>query len=614
MHSVYIDVDNLKPNKLIYSKIACTHGTLTAVVEGTCQMEQNLILSDTTEKTIEKNKLYYSLICNCNDGLILAERTTKKILLMNNKARILLDMDGRKKPKKVDEIFDNEDVERLMNGDATETEVNGTPVKIHTHISKEHIWFFVEDFTEMLRIENISQKTQELNHELIRVFNEYGDETLMVTDGKGIIEFAGDKVSRTCGVSSNDLVGRNIYDVEREGIFKPSVSVRVLETKQPQVVIQKTKIGEELVSVSAPIFDVGGHIEKVISITRDYSTQLKISKMIAELGESAAIADSGYEKEADKIVTCNDNMFEIKTLIKMVAPTKATILINGETGTGKEVLAKYVYSLSDRKNKPFIKVNCGTISHSIVESELFGYEEGSFTGASKGGKIGLIEAANGGTLFLDEVSELPIEQQVKLLHVLQEKMLIRVGGTKSIDLDVRIIAATNKDLEEQVALGNFREDLYYRLNVIPIVIPPLRERKEDIPLLAKHFFKRFCTMYNKEMQISNGAVSALENYSWPGNIRQLENTIERLVLTTPKFAITVADLPELFQKEGAEDKVKVNRVMRLDKAIEELEKQLISMALDEYGSTVKVAEALGINQSTVSRKMAYYGIRKKKLD
>ena len=575
-------------------------------------MGQNLILSDPTEKIIEKNKLYYSLICNCNEGLVLADKTTGKILLINENAKKLLDVERHKKIKTLNEIIEEDNIEKLLDGCEIETEAGGTPVRIRTYASEKYVWFFVEDFTEMIRIENLFQKTRELNHELIRVFNEYGDETLMVTDGKGIIEFAGDKVSRTCGVSSEDLVGRSIYDVEKEGIFKPSVSVKVLETRQPQVVIQKTKIGEELVSVSAPIVDANGNIEKVISVTRDYSTQIKISKMIAELGESAAFADIRYEKETDQIVTCNDTMFEIKTLIKMVAPTKATILINGETGTGKEVLAKYVCSLSDRKNKPFIKVNCGTISHSIVESELFGYEEGSFTGASKGGKIGLIEAANGGTLFLDEVSELPIEQQVKLLHVLQEKMLIRVGGTKSIDLDVRIIAATNKDLEEQVALGNFREDLYYRLNVIPIMIPPLRERKEDIPLLAKYFFKRFCTMYNKEMQISNGAVSALESYSWPGNIRQLENTIERLVLTTPKFAITVADIPESFRTENLEEYVKVNKITRLESAVEQLEKQLISMALDEYGSTVKVAEALGINQSTVSRKMTFYGISKKK--
>ena len=577
-------------------------------------MEKDLTLKSVTERIIIENRLYDALICDYSEGLILAETETGKILLINDKAMTLLSLEKNSDYKILEDILDKKDIDVLMGTQTLETEIGGITVKIRTSSVGRYTWFFIVDFTEVVEIESISKKTLELNKELIGAFNEYGDDSLMVTNGSGIIEFAGEKVSSTCGVSPEYLVGKNVYDIEKEGIFSPSVSVKVLETNQPQVVIQKTKIGEELVSVSAPVLNKDGKIEKVISVTRDYSTQMKISKMIAELGESVNFEDFRQEEETDRIVTCNDTMFEIKTLIKMVAPTKATVLINGETGTGKELIAKYICSLSDRKNQPFIKVNCGTISHSIVESELFGYEEGSFTGASKGGKKGLIEAANGGTLFLDEVSELPIEQQVKLLHVLQEKMLIRVGGTEAINLDVRIIAASNRDLEEQVALGNFREDLYYRLNVIPIVIPPLRDRKEDIPLLSKHFFKRFCSIYNKQMHISNEAISALEKYTWPGNIRQLENTMERLVLTTPKHIITVDDLPVMFRKETETAAVKVSKIIHLDTAIKELEKELITMALDEYGTTVKAAEVLGINQSTVSRKMAYYGIQKKKTE
>lgn len=571
-------------------------------------MEKKFELKSSAEKTIVEKRLYMGLICGCSDGLILCEKKNFKILMLNNNAKTLLDLDPAEKVERVTSILKSEELGRLMAGELLNTEINGMPVKIHCTVEDAYIWFFIVDFTDVIRVENLSQKTLELNRELINVFNEYGDDTLMVTDGEGNIEFAGEKISKTCGVSSGYFVGKNVYDVEREGIFVPSVSVKVLETKQSQAVIQRTRIGEELVSVSAPVLNKAGDIEKVVSVTRDYTTQMKISKMIAELGESEAFDDILREKE-DKIVTCNDTMFEIKTLVKMIAPTKATVLINGETGTGKEVIARYIYSLSDRKDQPFIKVNCGTISPSIVESELFGYEEGSFTGANKGGKIGLVEAANGGTLFLDEISELPIEQQVKLLHVLQEKMLIRVGGTQQIDLDIRVIAATNKDLEEQVALGNFREDLYYRLNVIPITIPPLRERKEDVPLLSKHFFKRFCAAYKKEMQLSNNAISALEEYPWPGNIRQLENTIERLVLTTPKPTITIDDLPAVFKGEEYQKKIKVTQITRLDSAIEELEKELIKMALDEYGTTVKVAEILGVNQSTISRKIAQYGLK-----
>lgn len=566
-------------------------------------------LKISVERAIIDHKLYEPLMRNCSDGLILSEKKSLKILTMNSKARALLDLEPEAKIEKVSDLLDTSAIGALMESKSVNTQANGLPIKMRSAVSGNYVWFFIEDFTDVARIESLSQKTLELNKELIGVFNEYGDETLMVTNGKGIIEFAGEKISRTCGVTSNYFAGKNVYKMEKEQIFAPSVTVRVLETKQPQVVIQTTRTGKELVAMGAPVLDEDGKIERVVSVTRDYSTQMNISKKIAALQEEGVSYENPQEEETDKVITCNDAMFEIKTLIKMVAATKATVLINGETGTGKEVIARYLYSLSDRKDRPFIKVNCGTISHSIVESELFGYEEGSFTGASKGGKIGLIEAANGGTLFLDEISELPLEQQVKLLHVLQEKMLIRVGGTTAIDLDIRIVAATNKDLEEQVALGNFREDLYYRLNVIPISIPALRNRKEDIPLLSKYFFKRFCAAYNKEMQISSSAVSTLEHYPWPGNIRQLENTIERLVLTTPKPMITANDLPKMFLENSSDTSVNVNKITRLDTAVEELEKELIKMAVEEYGTTVKAAEALGVNQSTVSRKMAQYHLK-----
>ncbi len=575
-------------------------------------MEKDFTLKHSVEKIIVNNRLYDSLIHNCSEGLILCSEGELKILMMNDNARDLLDLHPSEKPEKIGELLEKETLSELRKGKKLNTELNGLPVKIHSVAAGEYIWIFIEDFTDVIRVKNFSQKALELNKELIGVFNEYGDETLVVVNERGIIEFAGEKISRTCGVSSDYFLGKTVYEIEREGVFQPSVSAKVLETRQPQVVIQKTRIGEELVSVGAPVFNSDGKVEKVVSVTRDYSTQMKISKMIAELREHDDSALSASGVQTDRIVTCNDAMFEIKTLVKMIAATKATILISGETGTGKEMFARYIYSLSDRKDQPFIKVNCGTISHSIVESELFGYEEGSFTGASRGGKIGLIEAANGGTLFLDEISELPLEQQVKLLHVLQEKILIRVGGTTPIDLDIRVIAATNKDLEEQVRLGNFREDLYYRLNVIPISIPPLRERREDIPLLANYFFKRFCGNYKKEMQLSNNAVSMLEKYSWPGNIRQLENTIERLVLTTPKPIITASDLPKVFWENSRPPSVKVNAITRLDTAVEELEKELIRMAVEEYGTTVKAAEVLGVNQSTVSRKMAQYHLKENK--
>lgn len=568
------------------------------------------------EKTIDINITEASLDSiseRLDIGIVFAEkRENNRIVLANKGLRKLLNKKYLEGKAEVSDIFevDGENNYTFLELDTVEGEKMPLVEAIELD---EIIILIVYDILKALKNNDVFLKMMELNRHLINTFHSYGDETLMIANGDGVIEFAGEKTARDCGVSTEWLVGKNVYDMESQGVFTPSVTKKVLETKQPSVVIQKVKAGGERVSVGMPLEGKSGRIKKVLSITRDYSTQIKISKIIAELQGTATLSDNETESDSnrdnDNIITCSDKMLEIKLLIKMIAPTKATVLITGETGTGKEVVARNIHNFSDRKNMPFIKVNCGAIAHSLMESELFGYEEGSFTGASRGGKIGLIEAASGGTLFLDEISELPIDQQVKLLHVLQEKMLIKVGGTEIIDVDVRIIAATNKNLEEEVEKGNFREDLYYRLNVIPIDLPTLKNRREDVSLLAKYFFNRFCDMYNKDMRFSNKAISALEKYAWPGNIRELENTIERLVLTTSKPIITVDSLPEkIMNSDEMSSAVKVSRIVKIDVAIREVEKELIKMAINEYGTTTKAAEALGINQSTVSRKAATYGI------
>ncbi|MBQ6496915.1 MAG: sigma 54-interacting transcriptional regulator [Firmicutes bacterium] len=497
-------------------------------------------------------------------------------------------------------------------------------VGIHSSSWEEpYVWLFLSDVSDESRAEEISKKTLELGKGLIDVFKKYGDETLMVVNGKGIIEFVGSKIAKTCGITSKELIGRNIHDVEADGIFYPSVSVKVLESGKYETVIQTTKTGKELVSVGAPVRNKKGKIERVVSVTRDYSTQIEISKIIAEIGDNVQANTDENEDYVDNIVTCNKTMFALKTTLKMIAPTTATVLITGESGTGKEVIARYIHAISDRKHQPFIKVNCGAISPSIIESELFGYEEGSFTGASKGGKTGLIEAANHGTLFLDEISELPLEQQVKLLHVLQERILTKVGGTRPIDLDIRIIAATNKPLDRLVDEGLFREDLFYRLNVIPVDIPPLRDRIDDIPLLGKHFLRRFCEQYNKNIQFSPNAVGEVERYSWPGNIRELENFVERVVLTATSPIVSAENVRNYLPKKReaaiaakeapseTEDLLEMaeGKSYTLDDAMEALERKLILEAIEKYGTTTKAAKALGVNQSTISRKIAKYHLK-----
>jgi transcriptional regulator with PAS, ATPase and Fis domain len=310
-----------------------------------------------------------------------------------------------------------------------------------------------------------------------------------------------------------------------------------------------------------------------------------------------------------------------------VAATDATILILGETGVGKEGMAHYVHQMSNRSGKPFVKINCGAIPETLIEAELFGYAQGAYTGAEKGGKKGVFEEADGGTLFLDEIGELPLASQVKLLQVLQDRSFKKIGDTKTISVDVRIIAATNKDLEQEVALGRFREDLYYRLCVLPIEIPPLRQRTEDIETLIAYFVQKFQSKYRVNRTISPDVLCALTQYSWPGNIRQLENVIERMMVTAEERTISHFDLPASIrekiypvpvqpvdkplgrsQKGGAKP-ILIQQVISLKEATMLVEKELLSMAKELSSSTYEIARMLGVDQSTVSRKMKQYAVK-----
>ncbi len=299
-------------------------------------------------------------------------------------------------------------------------------------------------------------------------------------------------------------------------------------------------------------------------------------------------------------------MEEILRLIKQIADTKTTIMIYGETGTGKGLAAQALHNLSCRKNKPFIKVNCAAIPETLLESELFGYEKGAFTGAVVN-KPGRFELANGGTIFLDEIGDITPLMQVKLLKVMQEKEFERLGGIKTIKTDVRIIAATNKNLEDMVNEGLFRQDLYYRLNVVPIKMPPLRERKEDIPSLVEYFLKKCSyTSEKRKKNISKNALVQLINYNWPGNIRELENVIERCVVITNLEVIDVNDIPKYIWEAGKCEDVNQGR---LNDVVDVAEKNVIIKALEECnGNKTKASEILGISRRSLHRKISKYNI------
>ncbi|ADD02836.1 PAS modulated sigma54 specific transcriptional regulator, Fis family [Thermoanaerobacter italicus Ab9] len=472
---------------------------------------------------------------------------------------------------------------------------------------REIIFFLLENL-KSLKAEFDLVKTD------LDAFMACSDDLACITDGSGLKVRISSSAEKIYGLKPENLIGKNVNDLEKNGMYFPSATKIAIEEKKKVTVIQKTKTGRKLLVTATPFFDKDNNIKRIVSISKDITDEEKLK---AELKQTKELLQK-YEEELSslriahlrnsELIYRSKQMEKLIELVNKVAPTESTILIYGETGVGKEVLSKYIHNIS-RINGPFIKINCGAIPENLLEAELFGYEKGAFTGAKSEGKPGLIEIADKGTLLLDEISELPLSLQVKLLRVLQEKEFIRVGGIKSIKVDVRIIAASNKDLKELVKEGKFRQDLYYRLNVVPVTIPPLRERTQDIPVLAYHFLNIYNEKYGRSKQLTNEVMEVFMKYPWPGNVRELENVIERIVIISENDQITKKDLPgELLNQEESNHLpgVYVSRLMPLKEASALVEYQLIKQAIEECGSSYKAAEVLGVDQSTIIRKLKKY--------
>jgi PAS domain S-box-containing protein len=457
------------------------------------------------------------------------------------------------------------------------------------------------------------REQKELISELEDIFNSSYDE-IFVIDGNGIAKRINQAGETYYGVPVEQMVGKNVLELEKEGYFTPSVTRLVFQEKKRVTITQKTKSGKHLIVTGNPIFDEDGNIVRIVVNSRDISELLNLRKQLADteqLVESyrRQILKLSQEKiKSHELVAKSQQMKRVLEMVERVAAVDSTVLIMGESGVGKGIVALRLHKLSKRAGGPFVTINCGAIPEQLLESELFGYEGGAFTGARREGKKGLLELANGGTVFLDEITDLPLNLQVKLLQVIQEKKLIRVGGNKYIDIDIRFVAATNRDIQQMVADGSFREDLYYRLNVIPIIIPPLRYRQEDIPALIEHFLGQLNARYETGKKFSAEAMKILSSYHWPGNVRELENLVERLMVTTEGNEIDIVHLPDyVFEgKNRSFNRVYVLDLCPLRDAMEELEKQLLSMAYARLKNTYRIADALAINQSTVVRKIKKY--------
>lgn len=439
------------------------------------------------------------------------------------------------------------------------------------------------------------------------------DDAITVIDCAQKVQYWNEAAVKIYQIPQNKILGQRITKFFQE---EDLMVLKVLRTKKHvKNIYHRPRKDKHVVINAMPIFNDVGELIGAVSVERDITTIVRLNDNLTmtsrELNElRQKVKQVNEESPFAKIKGKSKALQETIQIARKAAKTDATTLILGESGTGKEVFTRAIHEASDRANKPFIPVNCGAIPPALFESELFGYEAGSFTGSAKEGKAGKIEMADGGTLFLDEIGELPLEMQVKLLRVLQEKRVYRIGDAKGRNVDVRIIAATNQDLTELMAQKQFRQDLYYRLNVIQLTLPPLRERVEDIPLLANLFLQEFATKYQVPTpEIAENAMQILLNYAWPGNVRELKNMMERLIILCEKPVISRDDIVNYFPNIFNEPTPVESKNATLSSEKEAIEKVLIEETLRKTnGNKSDAAKKLGISRMTLYNKIKKYQI------
>lgn len=432
-------------------------------------------------------------------------------------------------------------------------------------------------------------------------------DAIILSDKNDVIIYASKAIERISGVSRDRIVGKTTEQLIDEGLIL-SQSIKKIERGLANInhVLQT---GITAFITSSKVFQKDNRDEFLFF--SNYREINELQDLADELKEMSRKSDH-YHKELmelrgksamDGIIARSKSMEKLIKIIKKIAYSDITVNITGESGVGKNVIARLIHELSERKNGPYIHINCGAIPENLIESELFGYEKGAFSGASERGKPGLLEIAHEGTVFLDEIADLPLNMQVKLLKVLEDQQIYRVGSTKSFTINIRIICASNKNMEDLIDSGSFRRDLYFRVNQFPVRIPPLRERGEEIVHFCHYFLEKYNGKYDTNKSISTDVLKMLESYNWPGNVRELENMIERLVLISDKNKIGIKDLPGNI----IESSYSIGMTKNLKDYMEEFEEKILIRAIDKYGSR-KAAKKLGIHYSTLKRKINKYAI------
>ena len=463
----------------------------------------------------------------------------------------------------------------------------------------------------------MSRTVQELTWEHDAIIDSSKD-GLFVCDGEGKILRVNPASARINKAPIEKLVGRNYMDAAEEGLLiLPSAALEAIKKREVVSILQENRFGLKLISTATPVFDDNGELIRVVVSERDITETDSLQK---QLEEQQAIGDQYRHQvlelqheylESQPIVAKSPGMIRALNQAVKLSEVDSTVLLLGESGVGKGLFADLIHRQSRRSENPLIKINCGAIPETLIEAELFGYEKGAFTGASTS-KPGQLELADGGTLFLDEVAELPLASQVKLLRFMEDGHVTRLGGTRSRKVDVRILAATNRDLERLVEEKLFRLDLYYRLSVIPLAIPSLRERKECILPLIRSFIEQFAERSGVDKRLTRSAIDLLAGYTFPGNVRELMNICERLVVMTDSDLIDVSDLPRSVVMGSFDEytSATVNwpEVMSMQQILESVERAVLMEACKSCRNQHEIAKALDMSQPTVARKLNKYGI------
>jgi len=452
------------------------------------------------------------------------------------------------------------------------------------------------------------QGNNRLRKELEAIFESSYD-GLYITDGNAKTIRVNSSYERITGLSKVDLIGRDMRSLVDEKVFDCSVTLEVLEKKRPITIMQQVMGDKQVIVTGTPVFDENNEILLVVTNVRNITelnnlrTQLDESKRINSRFYQTLQEHDGIEHALQEMVVKSQAMVQVVKKAIKVAKAETSVLLLGDSGVGKSMLAGIIHQMSHRKDGPFVKINCSVIPDSLMESELFGYEKGAFTGALRSGKAGLIEAAHGGTVFLDEIGELKPDMQVKFLEVIEDKTFRKIGSNRSTKVDVKIITATNRDLKKMIAEGTFREDLYYRLNVVPISIPPLRQRKEDIPALTLNILAEFNKQKKLNKRMASETIDMLSRYNFPGNVRELVNIVERMVILCEGERIGPADLPEKIRETDVIAPEMPFNKGSLRETMAEIESQLIRNVVSRCSTIAEASKELDIHPATLWRKI-----------